>query len=274
MAGVANCTSETPANTQIFKAPIRPLKTEFSSEKAVEIEIKKDELILIETGMIFDVCGTEMLCTAVGEDNAVIRSSMKAEDRTHLLGNKTKASKVIRKISHEEVQQFLAGENRAGLNRRQQTTNNEENTNTMKTTKTKAPKKTTSGAKKTTGSKIGGASDFVRECHGKGMTKTATFAATLEKYPAFAHDQAGLDSRWNTAERIAKNAAAKAKDEAKAAKAPAKAPAKKSTPAKAPAKKVKAPAKAPTKPAAAPAPEPSTAAPAQAEGESTEAPAA
>ena len=147
-----------------------------------------------------------------------------------------RVEQIIRRMDETELTNFLAGKTGA---RKVQTNPGEESNNSMATkTKTeKAPKTPKTSAPKTT-SKLAGAAEYVRTRYNEGANKTTVFAEVVEKWPAFSHDKVGLESRWNTAERIAKNQKEKAKAEKAAEKAPAR-PAK--SDAKAPAKKSAAP---------------------------------
>ncbi len=276
VAELPTATSAMLGNTQILTAPRRSIKTEFSSEKAAEIQIKSasdfDGYSVLsgckihEVGNAIKFEGWEWVCYRVSPSGAAFARLDNRSARMTI--SATYDYPLTQKFSEQETQDFI--QRKAGSALMNNTTPGEENTNTMnKKAKTKGAGKS-SGAKAV---KIGGAADFVRECYAT-MNKADTFKATIAKFPAFEHDAAGLESRWRTAERIAKNAAAKVKTEAKSAKAPAKksAPAKAKAPVKAaapkaPAKKVVAP-KAPAKPAAAPA-ESSTATFTQAEGEAS-----
>jgi superfamily I DNA/RNA helicase len=140
---------------------------------------------------------------------------------------------IIRRMDEMELITLLAGKTGA----RKVSNNNpgEESNNTMatKTKIEKTPKAPKTSTPKIT-SKLTGAAEYVRTRYNEGANKITVFAEAVEKWPAFNHDKIGLESRWNTAERIAKGR----KEKAKAEKAGEKAPAR---PVKATAKKTATP---------------------------------
>ncbi|HTV40974.1 MAG TPA: hypothetical protein VMF08_10380 [Candidatus Sulfotelmatobacter sp.] len=74
--------------------------------------------------------------------------------------------------------------------------------------------KKTKTAKATGG--ITGSAQYMRDLVAKGVLKKAAFEKMLAKWPKFKHDMVGLESRWNTANRLNKSAAAKEKSSTKA----------------------------------------------------------
>ena len=140
---------------------------------------------------------------------------------------------LIRRMDTTELTTFLAGKTGA----RKVSNNNpgEESNNNMATKNKieKTPKTPKAPKAAKVSSKLAGAADYVREQYNLGAKKSDVFAAVVEKWPAFNHDKVGLESRWNTAERIAKNAKEKAKAPARPANGDAK-PAKKSAAAPTP----------------------------------------
>ena len=167
-----------------------------------------------------------------------------------------RVEQVIRRVDEIELANFLAGKTGA---RKVQTNPGEESNNNMaktKTTKIKTEKKPI------VNKSLKGAADYFREQYALGVSKKDLFAAALERWPKLAEvNGLGLESRWNTAERIAKNQKEKAKAEKAAEKAPArpvkssaKAPANKSASATPPARKKKTVAAAEPTPATTEAP--------------------
>lgn len=119
-------------------------------------------------------------------------------------------SAIVRRLTPDELKNFLEH----GVQRSDETNqpHAEGDSNSM-AKNTKKTKKSNGGNQK-----IGGAASYVRELYDSGITKTAAHEKLLAKFPAFSHDQAGWESRWRTAERIAKNNKEKAKEGAKPAK--------------------------------------------------------
>jgi ATP-dependent exoDNAse (exonuclease V) beta subunit len=210
-------------------------------EKTIEVETESS-LIKLEVGMVFDMNEQEHIVTVVEVDSAIIRPVPRGE-RIRLLSNMTSPSRIKQRVSADEIENFLSRAAMRDEERKTNGKNQKTESNAMAKTKTektvKAPK--IKGASKA--NKLGGAADFVRAAYAAGTSKTETFKQVIAKWPAFKHDEIGLQSRWNTAERIAKNAKFKG-DVKPAAKTPAKSTAKKAAKVAAPAKKIVKPAKA------------------------------
>ena len=84
---------------------------------AYGIDPNGEPLILMERGMVFDINGVEHVCSLVDKDEGIIRpfrSECKPHLRIRLLGNKTKESKVIRRLSEQEIENFLTGSGPVG----------------------------------------------------------------------------------------------------------------------------------------------------------------
>lgn len=234
--------------------------------------------VWLTPGIVFAHNGAEYVSVRLGDCNALCAPLTKTsrtikyrgkgledcEKTIESFGREIKASRqidasaVIRRMTEQELNDFLSG-----VGPEETTNNNPDTKGTDSMAKTKTKKAKGSGAK--TNSGITGAAEFVRKAYAEGATKAETREKVLQKWPKFEHDAAGFESRWKTAERLAKAADAKAK-------AAAKAPAKKKT--EKPAKKAPAKAKSstpPPRPAKPATTEPAPAAPATEAAPTTEA---
>jgi len=134
----------------------------------------------------------------------------------------------------------------AGGGEEKTSTSGDEENNMAKTKKAAKGAAKSSGAKTKINKSIKGAAEYVRAEVMKGTNKTDIYKTVLEQWPAFEHDAAGLESRYNTAVRMKKNAAENTKPAPKKAE---KAPAKPAKAAKGSKKKSAAPAEVPPAPA-------------------------
>lgn len=248
-------------------------------------------MVYREVGIVFAHNGAEWVVTRLGSANATARcltkrsKTIKARGEGLEVVNKEvsfqsaditvsrqiDATEVIRRMSAEDLNNFLTGKVRPSQVNKQ--TGNNDGEKHM-------PAKKKNNNSNATWTPLTGSSQFVKDCALKGMTKNQTREAAVAKWPQFAvdgRDAGGFESRWNMAEK----AVAKAKADAKASTAPAKAPAKKATKkavkgGKAPARPAKSGGKTPAKSTPPPRPAKVTeaAAPAEAPAPADETPAA
>lgn len=251
-----------------------PTKPEARRDEGEESYYLPDGLVRHQLGNVIVQDGAEYICTLVnacrarftyiGRETKEIKGRFDDEakqvtftSRKHIdTSPNAEPTMIVRRLNELELQDYLG--RKAGRAKDGRTSSNE----TDDSMGTKKEKKTSTSWVALTGS-----ADFVRKLYDAGKTKTEAREAAAAKWPQFAvgaADASGFDSRWNTAERIAKNAKAKestpAKSTAKAKTAPAK---KAKSTAKAKATPTPTPKKKPTA-AAAPAPAPRPTAPAPA----------
>ena len=183
---------------------------------------------------------------------------MKPDDRTVLLGCKSKPSLVLRKMDEAWMEKFLDG--KARLNRTTQTLGNESETD-MKNKNKKGGASKTPRVPKVKGS-IKGVTEYMRAQYVTGMHKDKGevekfWERVTKKFPAMASDRKGFDSRIVTCQKIKDREVLNAKaGEKKPAtkKAAKKAPVKVAQKAKSKAPKSAKPTPPPAPPIAPPAP--------------------
>jgi DNA helicase-2/ATP-dependent DNA helicase PcrA len=176
---------------------------------------------------------TEIIKFTSGEGESAEKIITRGRGEKLDLSNSYEPGQVIRSMTEEEIKIFLArGNTRQAGEKKQIQGNGDSETkssNEMKN-KTNATKATKVDRN------ITGSSQFVRDCVAKGMTKEATHAATIKRWPIFeSSDKEGFESRWRTGVKIKASSDKKAKAAEKAAasgksgKAPAKPAGKAST---------------------------------------------